>query len=586
MDNNKIVEMFEDIADLLEVKGETVFVIRAYRNAARAIDKYPKQLSNMLLEGQDFRIIPGIGEAISDKALELVSTGRLQYYDSLIAEFPSGILEIMQISGIGPKTTKRLWNELNVTSLSKLEESLDNGTFISLSGMGKKTSDNIRLQLQFQRDIADSIPLHVARPLAGMMVDFLKANCSVAENIMWVGGIRRFEESVKEIKLICTSSNPESVVTVFLSMPEIRDAISTDTHEVSAYMDQGIKVSLQIVDEAYIGSYLQYFTGSTQHNIQLRNHAASLGFTLNEQGLTRMDSGEYESVTNEYDLYTSLGLQYIPPELRQGSGEILASMGNSIPNLVRIADLKGDLHDHTNWSDGRDSMEDMVHAAFQKNFQYLAITDHSSGRGIANGLSVDRLAKHVKKINDLDKKYPSMMVLSGTEMDIRSDGSLDYSDDVIESVDWVIASIHSAMGQDSKTMTERIQRAMNNPNVDVLGHLSTRLLGTRKPIEADFEFLFKAAADTGTALEINASPERLDLKDSHIKLARELGVPLVISSDAHSTEGIENLEFGVGIARRGWCEARHIVNSLPRNLFLQYLKTDKSERTRFFAGLV
>ena len=278
-------------------------------------------------------------------------------------------------------------------------------------------------------------------------------------------------------------------------------------------------------------------------------------------------------------------MQYIPPELRQGVGEVKAAIENRIPRLVEVRDIRGDLHDHSDWSDGRDPMEAMVLAAGERGLEYMAMTDHSVGRGIANGLSVERLERQIEAVRQLERDIGGIRLLCGTEMDIRADGTLDYYDNVLEGLDWVIGSIHSGMGQDSATMTERIIKAMHSPHVDVIGHLSTRLVGERQPVEADYEAIFRAAAETGTALEINASPERLDLRDSHAARARELGVPLVISTDAHTTEALNNTRFGVGVARRAWCEPRHILNTLPFDKFLEYLTTPKSERTEAFARL-
>jgi DNA polymerase (family 10) len=338
-----------------------------------------------------------------------------------------------------------------------------------------------------------------------------------------------------------------------------------------------------VVEDASLGSLLVYSTGSRQHNIMLREHALRMGLSLNEYGLTDVESGELEPFADEKALYERLGLQYVPPELRQGLDEIKVAAAGKIPALVQVADLRGDLHVHTDWSDGRDEIELMIAGAKDRGYEYVAITDHSFGRGIANGLTEERLEEQANELGRIEAAVGGIRVLRGSEVDIRADGLLDYSDEVLAGLDWVVASVHSAMGQDSEVMTDRIIRAMHNPHVTAIGHLSARMIGQRGPISADFEALFRAAVDTGTALEINASPERLDLKDTHARRARELGVPLVIDSDAHMVETLDNQRYGVAVARRGWCEPEHIVNTLPLAELITFLGLEKSLRTKFIA---
>lgn len=311
----------------------------------------------------------------------------------------------------------------------------------------------------------------------------------------------------------------------------------------------------------------------------LRDRANSLGLSLNEYGLKDIETGDLGTFADEESLYARLGMQFVPPEIRMGESEVSRAIAGSIPGLVDVSDIRGDLHAHTDWSDGRDPMETMVVAAKARGLEYIAMTDHSVGRGIANGLSIERLKNHMALVREVEEQVGGIRVFCGTEMDIRADGSLDYADDVLRELDWVVASVHSAMGQDSAIMTERVIAAMKNPFVSAIGHLSTRLIGERKPVEADYEAIFRAAADTGTVLEINGSLERMDLKDTHISRARELGAMLVISTDAHTTEALRNLEYGASLARRGWCEAGHIVNTLNAEQFGKWLATDKATRS-------
>ncbi|MCH7800192.1 MAG: DNA polymerase/3'-5' exonuclease PolX [Chloroflexi bacterium] len=340
-----------------------------------------------------------------------------------------------------------------------------------------------------------------------------------------------------------------------------------------------MQIDMRVASANQVGAMLQYFTGNLQHNVMLRDRANSLGLSLNEYGLKDIESGDLEIFADEESLYARLGMQFVPPELRIGESEVSKAIAGGIPRLVDASDIKGDLHAHTDWSDGRDPMETMVEAAKARGLEYIAMTDHSVGRGIANGLSIERLKSHMALVREVEEQIGGIRVFCGTEMDIRADGSLDYADDVLRELDWVVASVHSAMGQDSAVMTERVIAAMKNPYVSAIGHLSTRLIGERKPVDADYEAIFRAAADTGTVLEINGSLERLDLKDVHISRARELGVMLAISTDAHTTESLRNLEHGASLARRGWCEAGHIVNTLSAEQFGRWLAMDKAARS-------
>jgi DNA polymerase (family 10) len=344
-----------------------------------------------------------------------------------------------------------------------------------------------------------------------------------------------------------------------------------------------VQVDLRVVDESQFGAMVQYFSGDKQHNIRLREFAQRQGLSVNEYGIKDNETDETEFFADEQSLYERLGLQYIPPELRRGGEEIDRAKKKDIPRFIEVGDLRGDLHVHTEWSDGRDPTELMVATAQERGYEYIAITNHSVGRGIANGLNEERLHEHIKEICELEQRLGNMKILAGSEVDIRADGILDYPDELLDHLDWIVASVHSAMRQDSDTMTARIIKALHNPHFTVIGHLTTRMIGERKPIEADFEAIFRAAAETGTALEMNASPQRLDVKDLHAHRARELGVPLVIDSDAHRTESLDNPRYGVAVARKAWCESKHILNTLPLDAFMEYLSLERSKRSRFLA---
>ena len=584
MKNSQIAEIFENVAGLLEMRGDPLYTVRAYQRVARTVERYSVEMDQMVSEGQDLKELPGVGKAISDKITELITTGKLEYYERLRSEFPDGILELMHIPGLGPKTTVRVWKELGVTTVPELEEAIDQGRLADMPRMGEKTAENILRHIQLARTRDGRMPIARAMPISEQVIGLLRERCPSISRLVAAGSLRRFEERIGDIDLVCTAGDPQQVLDTLAGMSNVTEVLGHGGTKASVVLDEGIQVDLRVVEDGLLGPLLQYFTGSRQHVIQLRDYANKIGLSINEYGITNVETGEVEKFSDEESFYRRLGLQYIPPELRQGLWELEAARENRVPELVRQEDMRGDLHVHTDWSDGRDPMELMVAAAKDRGLEYVAITDHSVGRGIANGLTVERLREHMAQIREIEARIGGIRVLRGTEIDIRADGTLDYPDEVLEELDWVVGSVHSAMSQDSAQMTERIIAAMRNPYVSVIGHLTGRLVGEREPISADFEALFRAAADTGTAMEINSSPSRLDLKDVHVHRARELGVPLVISTDSHTVEALDNVRYGIAVANRGWCEPRHILNTMPAKEFLAYLAKGKTERARVAAG--
>ena len=578
MNNPQVARIFEGIAGLLEMKGEQRFTVVAYQRVARTIDQLPTELDQMLRDGQDLKAIPGVGKAISKKISELVSTGKLDFFERLRSEFPDGILEVMRVPGVGPKTAKRLWDELGVTSVSQLEGAVLDGSLASLPRMGKRKADSILQALASFDKSDDRTPIARAMPAAERVVEALSEMCPGIDRLVVAGSLRRFEEMIGDINLVCTTKDPAEVLDALAGLPNVTQVLERDDAAASVMLSEGLVASLRVVEDARFGAVLQHLTGSRRHNGMLKERAVDMGLTLHDDGITDDESGSREETASEEALYARLDLQYITPELRIGLGEIDAAANGSLPRLVELTDLQGDLHVHTDWSDGREPLELMVAGAKARGYGYVAITDHSAGRGIASGLTPERLESHQAELRRVEAAIGGIRVLSGSEVDIRADGSLDYSDEVLATLDWVVASIHSGLGQPRDMITARIIKAMHNPHVTAIGHLSARRLGERKGIDADFEAIFVAAAKTGTVLEINASPERLDLRDSHIRRARELGVVLAINSDAHTVERLANQRYGVGIARRGLCEAHHIVNTLPTEAFLGFLSTEKSRR--------
>lgn len=580
MTNSEIAEAFETIVSLLQMKEEKGFTIRAYQRAARTIERLPRDVDAMIREGEDLTEIPGIGKVISAKISELVSTGEMSYLERLKAEFPEGILDLVEIPGLGPKTVMRVWKELDVTSVDALTAAIEDGRVATLPRMGEKSARNILRAIQFSRSKGDRTPIARAMETSQRLSSYMESTCPEISQLVFCGSLRRFEETVGDLDLVCVTADPQKALDALATMDAVEEVLDHGDSKVSVVLNSGIQVDLRVAEPENLGAMLQYFTGNLHHNVLLREVATGLRLSLNEYGLTSLETGVLETFKDEQSLYSRLGLQYIPPELRQGGSEVQDARNGTLADLVQTSDIRGDLHSHTDWSDGRDSMEQMISAARDRGLEYLAVTDHSVGRGIANGLSIERLQRHGERLREVAESVGGIRVLHGTEMDIRADGTLDYPDEVLEGLDWVVASVHSAMAQDSETMTRRIISAMKNPHVSAIGHLSTRLIGERRPVDADYEAIFRAAADTGTALEINGSLERLDLKDTHVRRARELGAPLVIDTDAHAVESLGNLEFGARLARRAACEPCHIVNCKSADEFFSWLKLDKPARSK------
>jgi len=581
--NEQLADIFEKMATLLEIKGDSVFKIRAYRRAGRTIENLSVSLENCVRDKEDLKQIPGIGKAINDKIYEYVETGRISVYDKLVEELPQGILTLMTVPSIGPKTAVLISNELDVTSLEELEQAILDNQLAGVNGIGKKTSENILRNLQELRTKDRRTPIAVALPLAESIIRRLESACEEPVNLYPVGSLRRWEETIGDIDIVCISSNPSSVSKAIVGFEEVSDVLVQGDKKTSVVLESGIQLDLRVADSKSLGSMLQYFTGSQQHNIRLREYANRKGLSVNEYGITNDSTGTLETFADEESFYNRLGLQYVPPELRVGINEISMAEKYILPQLIQENDLNGDLHIHTDWSDGRDSMEEMIKTAVELGYEYMAITDHSAGLGVAHGLSIDRLETHINNLHELQEKF-AIRILCGSEVDIRADGSLDYPDEILDKLDVVVASVHSAMGQDSDKMTHRLIRAMNHKSVTMIGHLSTRIIGHRPSITFDMEQILLAAKSSGTALEINASPERLDLKDTHANLAKEFGIPLVLNTDSHNVDGFHNRRYGIAVARRAWCEPRHVLNTLPLSRFIEYVSAPKPERNEIFVA--
>jgi DNA polymerase (family 10) len=562
MKNTAIAKVFSDIADLLELKGENQFKIRAYQKAARAIEHYPKEIRIMVDEGEDLKSIPGVGDAIAKKTTELVETGKLEYYEKLKAEFPEVITNLLDIPGIGPKTANKLCSELGITSVDSLEQAIKDGNVAKLFRLGEKTANNILQQIEASRRKDQRIPIGEALPTAEEILSALNSVPGV-RNLTYAGSLRRFRETLGDIDLMGTAENPQKVMDTFVSLPIVGQVLVQGPTKSSVIVSGGLQVDLRMVEHEAFGSLLQYFTGSKQHNISLRERGRRQGLKLSEYGITDITTDKLEKFADEENFYRRLGLQYIPPELREAQGEVEKAEQGAIPKLVEISDIKGDLHIHTDWSDGHNSIDEMALAAKKLGYQYIAITEHSGGRGITHGLDIERLRQQIEEIKKVNEHRDGIQVFSGIEVDIRADGNLDLPHEILAGLDIVIAAVHSAMNQNEEKMTRRVLSAVDNPDVDIIAHPTCRLLPAREPVAIDLEAVLRTAAKNNKIMEINAMPDRLDLNDVHASRARELGVKLAIGTDAHAVSHLDFMRFGVGVARRAWCEPQHILNTLP-----------------------
>jgi DNA polymerase (family 10) len=584
IDNLDVAQVFADIATLMQLKGESVFKIRAYTRAAEVFEHLSGQVALLARDEDLLKEIPGIGDAIASKTHELITTGKMEFFEKLREEFAPGLLEIMTVPEVGPKTAMRAAEDLGIQSIADLETAIRDGSFAGLPRVGEKKAQNILRHLEARLSQADRMAIGMALPIAEQTIAALHETNSGVRRLTVAGSIRRWRDTAGDIDLLGVADDPETVTAAFASLPMVVDVLGQGGTKASVIVSGGAQIDLRVSDERHFGALLLYFSGSKQHGIRLRERARRAGLSLNEYGLTDLESGELTTFDTETGVYEALGLPHIPPELREDLGEIAAAEAGVLPDLVDLGDIRGDLHVHSDWSDGRVSMEQMVREAASRGLEYVAMTDHSSGRGIANGLSLERLAAHNLEVTDAQNAVGGIRVFKGSEVDIRADGTLDYTDDVLADLDIVIASVHSGMSQPSDVMTARIIKAIENPYVTAIGHLTTRFVLERPPIEADFDAVFRAAAANGTAMEINASPKRMDLKDSHVRRARELGVRFLINTDAHEPGNLDQLRYGIGTARRGWAEKRDVLNALPIADFERFLATPKSERASFIAG--
>ncbi len=569
MHNEEVAHIFHAIADMLEIKGDNPFRIRAYRRAAENIEGLAEDVAT-LIERNALEEIPGIGKDLASKMREIVNTGTCQEYEKLKGEVPPGLVELLEVPGIGPKTAKLLHEERGIDSIEKLEAAARAGSLRGLPGIKAKTEENILRGIEMLKRASGRMPLGLALPLAQEIIARLQEIKGI-HRIHYAGSLRRMKDTVGDIDILAISTAPAKVMDAFVTLPGVQRILAKGETKSSVMTRQGIQADVRVVEPEAYGAALAYFTGSKAHNIRLRDMARKKGLKLSEYGIFEERTGKRIAGKEEEEIYEILGLPFIPPELREDSGEIEAALKGKLPDLITADDIRGDLHIHSNWSDGVHPIAEVVDAARKRGYAYVAITDHSKGLGIVRGLGREELGKQRQEIVTLNKQLDGIRVLTGVEVNIRADGSLDLPDAVLTKLDFVVASVHSAFRQDRETMTKRIVRALRNRHVRVLGHPTGRLLGEREPYDVDFDKVLRAARQHNVALEINAAPSRLDLNDVHARRVKEAGLSLVINTDTHTLPNFDYIHLGVATARRAWIEKKDVLNTLSLNQLLKRL---------------
>lgn len=577
MENQEIARVFYEIADLLELKGGELFRVRSYRNAGTVVEGLPESLKALYGEGKEASLkgIHGIGESTRAKIIEMLTTGECAFHRELLAEMSPGMLEILKVSGLGPKKAAALHSELGINDLDGLEKAAATGLIHGLPGFGKVTEDKILRGVKDLRSRASVFRHSFATTVAMSYVAYLKLVPGIGE-ISPAGSLRRWKESVGDLDILAACDDPDSVMEHFVRYPEVKEVLSKGETKSSVIIKAGLQVDIRVVEKKSFGAALQYFTGSKAHNVALREMAKKMGLKISEYGVFSEKDGVWLSGEKEEDIYRAVGLPLIPPELRENRGEIEAAFKGRLPILLKRSDIKGDLHVHTTESDGLNSLEEMADAAMALGYEYIAVTDHSKAVGIARGLDEARILRQMEAIDDFNQKLrkrgKKFVVLKSSEVDIRSDGTLDHTDSVLRKLDIVVASVHSGFNMPEEEMTGRVIKAIRTGFIDIIGHPTGRLIGERDPFHIDMARVMDEAKKFGTALELNSSPERLDLNDAHCMLAKEKGVLVAISTDAHSVRHFGNMEYGIHTAMRGWLEKKDALNAKPLAGLLKFLE--------------
>ncbi|MFZ0687837.1 MAG: DNA polymerase/3'-5' exonuclease PolX [Terriglobales bacterium] len=577
MDNKAIAGLLYETADLLEIDGQDSFRVRSYRNAAEAIEALPQQIADLIAEPKKLLEIQGIGKGMQANLVQLFQVGRIEAHAELLKKYRPSMLELLKIQGLGPKTIALIWSAYQVSDLEGVEKLAREGKIRTLPRMGEKHEAKLLKAIEDYRRIAGRFLLDVAEGLASKLTEYLLSVPGI-EKVTPAGSLRRGRETVGDLDILVTgkdcieAESRQKLIEHLLRFPGLTDVIAQGENKVSFRHRNGMQVDVRLLPPESFGAAMQYFTGSKAHNVALRQRALKMGFTLNEYSLARVEDEKPVARKTEEEIYAKLGLDYIPPELRENLGEIEAAANHTLPALIELSDIRGDVHMHTVETDGRNTIEEMAEAARERGYEYMAITDHSKNLAFANGLTDERALAHIEKIRAAGKKIKGIRILAGIEVDILGDGTLDLSDSVLEQMDIVIASVHSLFNQDRATMTGRLLKAIANPNTSMIGHPTGRQLLRRDAYPFDLDAVLKAAAKHKVAMELNSYPERLDLNDVHLRLAKQHGVKIVINTDSHHTSHLEKLHYGVTQARRAWLTKEDVLNTLPAQSFARAMK--------------
>lgn len=578
MTNSEIASALQTIGDVLDLKGENPFRVRAYQRAALTITSLPRDLIDVYEDGglDALMEIPGIGKDLAAKIEELLKTGKLQYLKDLEKEVPKGLIDVMNVEGMGPKKTKQLWQKFKIKNVADLEKVAKSGKLEEFPGWGEKSVEKVIKAIATKRDLGARVRINEAWDRAEEIRRIL-LKTKLCKQLEIAGSLRRRKETIGDIDLLATSDKPEKVMDAFCAMTHVERIIGRGPTKVSVMLKSGMQADLRVLDPEVFGAAMHYFTGSKEHNVKVRTMAQKKGITLNEYGAfegTAEKKGKRVACRTEEEVFAAVGLPYIPPELREDRGEIEAALKGSLPDLIKEGDLKGDLHVHSDFSDGNLSMIKMAEAAKKAGLQYLAFTDHASSMGMVGGIKDGNIEEYLTLIKAAQKAVPGIRLFAGAEVDIQPDGSLYLSDASLAKLDWVVASIHGNFNQTREEMTKRLVRAVSHPSVRLLGHPTGRLLVRRAAYEFDAEKVFAAAKKNGVAMELNASVERLDLSDVLLRRAKETGLPICIDSDAHGLSDFD-LRFGITQARRGWIEKADVINVKPLKAFESWLRKAK-----------
>ena len=569
MDNPEIARILEEVADVLEIQNENPFRIRAYRNAVRTVESLTTPLRKWVEEKRSLTDLPGIGKEMANHIQEMVETGTLGFRDELLAEVPRSLIELMRLPGLGPKKARKVYDELKIGSVDELEAAAKEGLIASLPGFGAKSQEKILAGIQEYRQHGSRFLLPQAERAIEPLLGYLRESPGL-ERLEVAGSYRRRKETIGDIDLLAIASQPLPVMERFRSFPQVDKILNAGDTKSTIVLGSGLQVDLRVVPAECYGAALVYFTGSKEHNVKLRRRAVEKGLRISEYGVFHEHAnGETECIAGreEADVYATVGLAWIPPELREDRGEIEAAAKGPLPELIQVADMRGDLHMHSTWSDGRSSIEEMVTACAARGYEYMVISDHSKSLAMTGGLDAYRLRLQWAEIDQVRARHPEIRILRAMEVDILGDGSLDLEDEMLAGLDLVLVSLHSRFDLPADQQTERVLKALSHPEVNIFCHPTARLINRRKPVEMDLDLILRRAAELGVAVELNSSPNRLDLKDTHLKLARELGCKVVIDTDAHRIGELDLMRYGVEQARRAGLRPEDVLNTLPYEAF-------------------